>query len=185
MTVYEVQHWLLATFRSVKIVEPIMTSKWGWPICESLHFFGLSLLVGTVGMFDMRLLGIAKRIPISALHRLIPWGIGGYAVNIITGSMFLVTAPDQYLYNSAFHFKMLFMAVAGLNVLTFYSAVFRKVNVLGAGADAPLAAKWIGGASLFLWTGIIIFGRLLTFYRPFQCGAEGPIGLLATCLPSR
>jgi hypothetical protein len=96
--------------------------------------------------------------------------------------MFLVTAPDQYLYNSAFHLKMLFMAVAGLNVLTFYSAVFRKVNILGAGADAPLAAKWIGGASLFLWTGIIIFGRLLTFYRPFMCGKGGPSGFLATCL---
>ena len=182
MTAYEIQHWLLTTLGSVKIVEPIMTSKWGWPICESLHFFGLSLLIGTVGMFDMRLLGVAKRIPISALHRLIPWGIGGYAVNIITGSMFLVTAPDQYLYNSAFHLKMFFMAVAGLNVLTFYSAVFRKVSVLGAGADAPLAAKWIGGASLFLWTGIIIFGRLLTFYRPFGCGKGGPTGLLATCL---
>ena len=182
MTVYEVQHWLLTTLRSVEIVKPIMTSKWGWPICESLHFVGLSLLIGTVGMFDMRLLGFAKRIPISALHRLIPWGIGGYTLNIITGSMFLVSAPDQYLYNPAFHLKMLFMAVAGLNVLTFYSAVFRKVNVLGAGADAPLAAKWIGGASLFLWTGIIIFGRMLTFYRPFPCGGKGPAGFLATCL---
>jgi len=182
MTVYEIQHWLLTTLGSVEIVKPVMTSKWGWPICESLHFIGLSLLIGTIGMFDMRLLGIAKRIPISALHRLIPWGIGGYILNIITGSMFLVTAPDQYLYNSAFHLKMLFMAVAGLNVLTFYSAVFRKVNVLGAGADAPLAAKWIGGASLFLWTGVIIFGRLLTFYRPFACGKGGATGFLATCL---
>ena len=60
--------------------------------------------------------------------------------------------------------------------------MFRKVNVLGAGADAPLGAKLIGGASLFLWTGIIIFGRLLTFYRPFVCGEEGQTGLLATCL---
>ena len=53
---------------------------------------------------------------------------------------------------------------------------------MGAGADAPLAAKWIGGASLFLWTGIIIFGRLLTFYRPFGCPKGGPTGFLATCL---
>jgi len=182
MTIYEIQHWLLTTLRSVHIVYPIMTSRWGWPICESLHFVGLSLLIGTVGMFDMRLLGVAKRIPISALHRLIPWGIGGYFINIVTGSMFLVTAPDQYLYNSSFHLKILFMALAGLNVLMFYSTMFRKVIVLGPGADAPLGAKWIGGASLFLWTGIIIFGRLLTFYRPFVCGDEGQTGLLATCL---
>jgi hypothetical protein len=179
---YEIQHWLLTTLGSIEIVKPFMSSKWGWPVCESLHFFGLSLLIGTVGMFDMRLLGMAKRIPFAALHRLIPWGIGGYVLNIITGSMFLVSAPDQYLYNSAFHLKMLFMGLAGLNVLMFYTAMFRKVRVLGAGADAPLAARWIGGASLLLWTGVIIFGRLLTFYRPFVCGEEGPTGLLATCL---
>lgn len=179
---YEIQQWLLTTLGRVDIVEPFMTSRWGWPICETLHFFGLSLLVGTVGMFDLRLLGVARRIPISALHRLIPWGVGGYVLNVATGSMFLVSAPDQYLYNAAFHLKMLFMAVAGLNVLAFYSTMFRKVKVLGAGADAPLAAKLIGGASLFLWTGIIIFGRLLTFYRPFYCGQEGQTGFLATCL---
>src|SRR5689334_25192815 len=103
MTVYEIQRWLLTTRGSVEVVKPIMPSEWGWPICESLHFIVLSVLIGIIGMFDMRLLGIAKRIPISALHRLIPWGIGGYILNIITGSMFLVTAPDQYLYNSAFH----------------------------------------------------------------------------------
>jgi hypothetical protein len=182
MTTYEIQHWLLTTLGSVEIVKPIMNSKWGWPICETLHFFGLSLLIGAVGMFDLRLLGVAKRIPFLELHRLIPWGIGGYILNVITGSMFLVSAPDQYLYNPAFHLKILFMGVAGLNVLTFYSAMFRKVRVLGAGADAPPGAKWIGGASLFLWTGIIILGRLLTFYRPIGCGPGEPIGFLATCL---
>jgi hypothetical protein len=179
---YEIQRWLMTTLGGIDLVEPIMTSPWGWPICETLHFIGLSMLIGTVGMFDLRLLGFARSIPIAALHRLIPFGITGYALNAVTGTMFLLTTPDQYLYNSAFHLKMLFMAVAGLNVLTFYSAVFRKVRVLGAGADAPLAAKIIGGASLFLWIGIIIFGRLLTFYRPIVCGPEGESGLLATCL---
>lgn len=179
---YELQHWLLTKLGSVEIVKPFMTSKWGWPVCESLHFIGLSLLIGTVGMFDLRLLGVAKRIPFAALHRMIPWGIGGYILNIVTGSMFLVSAPDQYLYNSAFHLKMLFMGLAGVNVLAFYTAWFGKVRALGAGADAPLAARLIGGASLLLWTGVIIFGRLLTFYRPFPCGEQGPAGLLATCL---
>jgi len=179
---YEIQEWLLRTFESVRLVDPIMTSRWGWPICETLHFIGLSMLIGAVGIFDLRLLGFASRIPFAAAHRLIPWGIAGYGINIVTGSMFLVSAPDQYLYNPAFHFKMLFMAAAGLNVLTFYSAMFRKVRVLGAGAQAPLAARLIGGASLLLWTGIIVFGRLLTFYRPNPCGPEGQTGFLATCL---
>jgi hypothetical protein len=173
------QYWLYKFLGGITLVKPFMTSAWGWPIIETIHFIGLSLLIGAIGMFDLRLLGVGKRIPIGALHRLIPWGICGYLINILTGSMFLVTAPDQYIYNSAFHFKILFMGLAGLNVLAFYTTMFRKVRVLGPGEDAPAFAKFIGGASLFLWTGVIVFGRLLTFYRPYQC--DGVPAFLANC----
>ena len=54
------QSWLMHTLFSVKFAGPFMNSKWGWPICETVHFLGLSLLVGTVGMFDLRLLGWAS-----------------------------------------------------------------------------------------------------------------------------
>ena len=184
MTVYDIQHWLLTTFRSVKIVEPIMTSKWGWPICESLHFFGLSLLVGTVGMFDMRLLGVAKRIPIAALHRLIPWGLAGYGINVVSGAAFLMTEPDQYIYNPAFHFKLLFMGVAGFNALAFYLVAYGKSTAPGAPAEAPRAAKVIAATSLCMWIAVIVCGRLLTFYRPAPCPPEGP-GFIAECIPRR
>ena len=178
---YAIQDWLYHTFRSINVVGPFMNSKWGWPVIESLHFFGLSMLIGAIGMFDLRLLGMAKRVPIAALHRLIPWGISGYALNIATGSMFLMSAPDQYIYNPSFHLKILCMGLAGLNVLAFYSTMFRRVTALEPGQATPLAAKVIGGASLALWTGVIIFGRLLTFYRPGYC-PEGPSGFLATCV---
>jgi hypothetical protein len=175
------QDWLYATLSSVKVVAPFMHSRWGWPICESIHFLGLSLLIGTIGMFDLRLLGLAKRIPIAALHRLIPWGISGYVLNVTTGAMFLMTEPNQYIYNPSFHFKMLFMALAGLNVLVFYSGVFRQVRVLTTGETLPLSAKVVGGASLLLWTAVIVCGRLLTFYRPNVCDGE-PSGFLSTCV---
>ena len=185
----EFQPWLVATLASVKVVSPFMHSKWGWPICETVHFFGLSLLFGTIGMFDLRLLGLAKRIPIGFLHRLVPWGIFGFALNAITGAMFLVTEPNEYIYNPAFHFKMLFMALAGLNIQLFYLTVFRKVEASGPGYDTPRSAKVIGGASLFLWIAIMVFGRLLTFYRPGRCGFEEPgflsIGFLSNCVPIR
>lgn len=44
-----------------------MTSRWGWPLNEVLHFFGLTLLLGTVGMFDLRMLGIARGVSLRAL----------------------------------------------------------------------------------------------------------------------
>jgi hypothetical protein len=176
------QMWLVTVLASVKPIARLMHTAWGWPVAESLHFVGLSLLIGTVGLFDLRLLGLGRRIPIAALHRLIPWGLAGFGINAVSGIAFLLAEPDQYVYNPSFHLKVLFIAAAGLNALTFYLTTYRKVAANGAPADAPPAAKAMAAASLSLWVGVIIAGRLLTFYRPFPCQPPEP-GFLATCIP--
>lgn len=147
-------------------VHTLMNSAWGWPAVESLHFLGLSLLVGAVGLFDLRMLGVARGIPMGALHRLIPWGVGGYALNVMTGLLFVTSAPDQYLYNPAFQTKLMLMAVAGMNVLFFYRHVFVKVRASPGDAHAPRAAKIAAAISLACWIGVIVCGRLITYYRP-------------------
>ena len=178
------QVWLVRTLPTlIRPVSTFMHSRWGWPAMESTHFIGLSLLVGTIAIFDLRLLGMAKRIPMAALHRLVPWGVAGYLINVLSGLTFLLTEPDQYIYNPSFHFKILFMALAGLNILTFYTIAFREVKASGPGADAPRIAKIVAAASLCLWIGVIVCGRLLTFYRPGQCGPNLPRVL--DCIPSR
>jgi hypothetical protein len=140
---------------------------WLWPLCETLHYLGLSLLIGTVGLFDLRVLGLAKSIPIQAIHRLIPWGIGGYLLNIATGLVFFAGHPDQYFYNNAFRFKLLFMAVAGINILVFYgSSAFAEMKTLPPGSAAPRRLKIIAGTSLAMWVAVLVCGRLITFFRP-------------------
>jgi hypothetical protein len=147
-------------------IHALMNTAWAWPIVESLHFVGLSLLIGTVGMFDLRMLGLAKPISMSALHKLVPWGVLGYAVNVITGAMFFVSDTGQYIYNPAFQLKMLCMLIAGVNMIVFYSTTVRAVKALPDSADAPPTAKVIAFVSLSSWIGVIAFGRLITFYRP-------------------
>src|SRR5678815_4053003 len=104
MHLHEFQVWLVTTIQLHSPVATLMRTAWAWPIAESLHFLGLCLLVGTIGAFDLRLLGVGKRIPIEAMHRFIPWGIAGFVLNASTGAMFLLTEPDQYIYNPSFHF---------------------------------------------------------------------------------
>lgn len=145
----------------------MLDTRWGWPTAESLHFLGLTLLIGTVGMFDLRLLGIARSIAPAQLHRMIRYGVAGFVLNILTGLCFLSGAPDQYIYNRAFRWKMVFLMVAGLNILVFYSSLFRKVRTLGAGEPIPGGARLVGAVSLCAWMGVISAGRLITFYRPF------------------
>jgi hypothetical protein len=148
-------------------VSTFMTQTWwAWRVAESLHFMGVCLLLGTVGMFDLRLIGLVQRVPIPALHQLLPWGIFGYCINVATGILFFAGAPDQYMYNPSFQLKMLSMALAGLNVVFFYLFAFRKVEALEADDEAPWRARIIGMASLLLWIAVVACGRLITFYRP-------------------
>jgi len=83
--------------------------------------------------------------------------------------VFFFGYPEQYAYNSAFYFKAAFMAIAGLNILAFYgTSAFREVKKLGPGADVPRRIKIIAATSLSMWVGVLICGRLLTFFRsPF------------------
>src|SRR5438874_6086474 len=129
---------------------------WLWPTCETLHYLGLSLLLGTVGLFDLRVLGLARGIPFHTIHRLIPWGIGAYVLNVLTGILFFFGHPDQYFYNNAFRLKALFMAAAGINILAFYATTaFPEMKALGPGANASARIKLIAGTSLAMWVAVL------------------------------
>lgn len=137
-----------------------------WPVLETLHYFGLSLLLGAVGLFDLRVLGVAKAIPAGMLHALVPFGVLGFAINVVTGIAFFSAFPDQYAYNSAFHAKAVFLGLAGLNVALFYTTAFASVRRLEPGQDAAFWPKLLTGISLSSWIAVLVCGRLLTFFRP-------------------
>ena len=144
---------------------------WLWSLCETFHFVGLCLLIGIVGMFDLRVLGMAKGLPLAALKRLLPWGVLGFLICLMTGMVFVLGMGANTFGESAYdvigrdgylQLKLGFIFLAGLNVLAFYlTGSARRADDLGAGDDAPRLAKVIAGTSLFLWIGVIIFGRLI------------------------
>ena len=182
--IHALQAWLVGAFASVTPVGAFMRTHWGWPFAESVHFIGLSLLLGPLTLWDLRLLGVGRRIPVAAAHRFVPWVLVGFMTTAASGVMFLMTEPTEYLYNVAFHFKVLFIALAGVNALTFYVTVGRGALASGSDEDVPRAAKGMAALSLLLWIGVIVSGRLLTFYRPGWCG-ETVTGIVADCVPAR
>lgn len=134
-------------------------------ISETFHFVGLSLLIGTVSMMDLRLLGVAKALPFAPLYRLLYWGIAGIFVNLFTGIFFWFASPTLYAVDQSvpFFFKLLFLSLAGINALVFRLTVHREAMSLGPGEDAPPLAKVMAGTSLFLWVGVIWWGRLIMY----------------------
>lgn len=154
--------WLMHT----PVNSLIMDYRWSWPISESLHFCGLVMLVGTVGTFDLRLLGLGKGIPPAALHRSLRVGVAGFVISAVTGTWFIFGQPDQYFYNNAFKVKVVCLLLLGLNVLAFYSLEALRVLALGPDGEAPPLAKCFAGISLCLLVAIMCAGRMLTFFRP-------------------
>jgi uncharacterized membrane protein len=139
----------------------VISVKWVWPTCETLHFIGLSLLFGVAALVDLRMLGMLKSVPFHALHRMLPWGILGFGLNSITGMLFFVGAPQQYTQNPVFVWKMALMMVTGLNVL--YFTVLDEPWVLQGGDDAPMTAKAVAVSALVLVLGVLYCGRMLPF----------------------
>jgi len=132
-----------------------------WPTLEALHFIGLSLLFGVVLVGNLRILGFMRNAPFIDIHRLLPWGVWGFVINSVTGMLFFVGQAFQYIDNVAFHLKVLFMLLAGANVL--YLTLFDDVWALERGDSAPLSAKILAGSQIFLWLGVIYFGRMLPY----------------------
>jgi hypothetical protein len=139
----------------------VMKHTWIWPTCETLHFIGLSLLFGITAVIDFRVLGMMKGAPFAALHRLLPWGVMGFGVNLGTGMLFFVADPGQYTHNVPFQWKIVLILLAALNLL--YFTVFDTPWFLKAGEDAPAMAKLVAASALFLVVGVMFCGRMLPF----------------------
>src|SRR3954469_9975520 len=89
--------WLQTTWISHQMKGGL---PWAWPICETLHFVGLTLVIGVAGLFDLRMMGLALRqVPIARVMQLRPWAGVGVAINFITGVLFFIGAPTQYIPN--------------------------------------------------------------------------------------
>jgi len=144
----------------------VVDYRWAWPICESLHFTGLVMIFGAVSFVDLRVLGLGQAISFQSTHRLIGVAFAGIAISAVTGVLFISGTPDQYFYNSAFHWKLLCFAVLLVNMSWFYRFVLPTIRDLQAGESAPRAAKIAAAISLLALIGVMSAGRMLTFFRP-------------------
>ena len=151
--------WLSAT----ELSEVIRDVPWLWPVCESAHFVGLSLLVGVIGFFDLRLLGAFRRVPLHAAWSLVPWGKLGFAIAAVTGVIFFVGAPDQYVNNVAFYAKLAFLLIAGVNAVAFEIFYSATINTSTAAGATPAAYRAMAIVSIVSWFFVIYWGRMLPF----------------------
>jgi hypothetical protein len=153
--------WLEATPAGVFVRE----SLYGFPILVAIHILGLTLSVGTVVWFDLRLLGVSmSRVAVSQVYRrLMPWAFGGFAVMFMTGGLLLSGFATSAYGNLYFRAKMIALLLAGVNALVYHTVTERRIAQWDAAARIPWPARMAGLISVTLWAMVIMAGRMVAY----------------------
>jgi hypothetical protein len=155
----------LAWLESTPWAVGIKTSGYLFPLIESLHVIGLTLVFGTIVIIDLRLLGIASsRRPFRKIASdVLKWTWAAFALSVVTGSLMFITNAASYYHNPFFRIKMLLLALSGLNMVIFELTTGRSVQVWEKNSAAPFPGRAAAACSLVLWIGVIFCGRWIGF----------------------
>lgn len=152
--------WVASTALSVLM----RSNLWLYPIAEIVHIVGITVLVGGVALFDLRVLGFGRALPVDQLARhLLPWSVASLGLVVPAGLLLFSADPAALASNRVFLLKLTLIAAAGLNALLFHLGVFRGVAEWNTGRRAPGLARMHAGVSLALWVAVISCGRLLAY----------------------
>ena len=139
-------------------------SLWLYPSVEIVHISGFVILVGAVVMFDLRVLGLSRQIPVRLLARhLLPWSVAALLLIVPSGLAMFAAHASDFLGNRAFQLKMALLLAAGLNAAAFHTGPYHTVATWDTGVAAPWSARASVTLSLALWFSIIACGRLLAY----------------------
>ena len=137
----------------------VENNSWVWPTCETVHFIGLSMLFGVVLTLDLRMLGVGKNaVSFAALYQLLPLGMLGFTMNLITGMMFFVAMPKQYT-GFLFFLKMMLVVFGALNVL--YFMLCKEPWTVTEGDDAGILTKLVAASAIVIWIAVLFCGHML------------------------
>ena len=156
--------WLVWLETSV-LGEMMRKSAWMYPIVEIVHIVGFVILVGAVVMFDLRVLGLGRGLPVTALaHHLLRWSWVGLALVVPAGLMMFTAHATEFATNPAFLLKLALLVTAAANVAFFHGVPFRSVSAWDVAGAAPGAARGAAVLSIGVWIAVIACGRLIAYF---------------------
>jgi len=147
------------------IASGIRDSLYAFPLIESFHVIGLTLVFGTIAILDLRLLGMASvERPFSRVKDdIMRWTWAAFAVTVTTGLLMFITNAGVYFNNPEFRWKMTLIALSGINMLVFEFTTGRHFRLWDTDRTAPVAGRIAGALSILLWIGVIFLGRWVGF----------------------
>ena len=134
----------------------IGSHAWAYPALETLHIVGIGLLLGSLVLFELRVWGLGRALPLVALARLaLPLSLAGFALAAAAGLLMFSSQPAELIANRFFVWKMVLLFLAGCNAAAFHAR--GGLSRLDGWARAQTVL------SLGLWIAVIICGRWIAY----------------------
>jgi hypothetical protein len=151
--------WVESTALSTWLRES--PSLLAFPLVLIVHAWGMGFLAGSNAALDLRIIGFAPRVSLSAMERFYPVMWFGFVTNAISGVLLLTAYPTKALTNPVFYLKIGSIAAGMVMMVKIRERVVR--NPACDTAPLPTNAKILAGISLFFWAAAIISGRFLAY----------------------
>lgn len=146
------------------VAQTMRQSAFLYPAVETLHILGFVLLVGGIIGLDLRLLGVARFLPATALARhLLPISITGFLLAAPTGAMLFATEAGAIARNPVFQIKLALISLALLNAAAFHLGPWGTVASWRSDRP-PFRAQLGAGLSVALWVAALSSGRLIAYF---------------------
>jgi hypothetical protein len=147
---------------TLAIATAMHDSAWLYNAAATVHIVGFTILVGSVVMFDLRVLGLSRQIPVRKLARhLLPWSLAALFLIVPTGLAMFSAHADDFLASRPFAYKMGLLLASGLNAAYFHTGPYQTVKSWDTNARAPWLAQASVAASIVMWIAVIACGRTL------------------------
>jgi hypothetical protein len=153
-----------AWIESTALSQWIVGSLFAFPVILTLHAVGMGFAAGLGAMVDLRLLGVARQVPVAELRRFLPVLWAGFWVNAASGLLLLIGYPTKALTNPVFYLKLSLIAVAMvlLRQISREAFIARPDNDVSGDARTRRLRR-LALVSLTCWIGAITAGRLLAY----------------------
>ena len=150
--------WLQGTWVGTTVAE----SLWGYPLFETMHTIGMALLIGSLGLINLRVLGYKVELPILGTRDLLPLAWLGFTINAFSGAALFVSDAVYFFSSYTFRIKMLLIILGGINAALLSGRIFRDARAGDAVIPTP-GTRAIAASSLVFWLGAVIAGRLIAY----------------------
>lgn len=130
-----------------------------YPVANVVHVIGLVMLVGGIGVVDLRVAGLWRALPLGALARaLTPVAVAGLLLMLGSGVTLFAADGKALARSDIYGWKLTLLVVALCNAALFRWRWHGRIDGI-----MPLAARAMALLSLALWLTIAVLGRWIAY----------------------